>query len=155
MLTAQGLIADLPDCDPVLDRDSQLKVGDQAYVYTEIWPGFHRLIGFFDFGIFDKAFVDPEREAYLKRTYLKNFTVEGDGAWKSMRAGLRPVAFDDMPFIGPLTHYPNVFVNFGHGGKGTSLCFATAEILAEIVNNDKKRWGSETYRLTASQRALI
>lgn len=32
--------------------------------------------------------------------------------------GLRPCTPDDMPLVGPLKKYSNVFLNTGHGGRG-------------------------------------
>ena len=44
---------------------------------------------------------------------------------------------DDVSIIGPLKFYPNVFLNAGHGGRGTTNGLATAKLVAEQINEGK------------------
>jgi D-amino-acid dehydrogenase len=48
-------------------------------------------------------------------------------------AGLRPVASDGLPLIGPTPGDPHVFVATGHGMLGMTLAPATAALLAPLV----------------------
>jgi D-amino-acid dehydrogenase len=50
---------------------------------------------------------------------------------------LRPVPPDDVPVFGPLKFYPNVFLNAGHSGRGTTLGLATSKIVADLINEGK------------------
>ena len=47
---------------------------------------------------------------------------------------MRPVSVDDMPIIGKFPGLENVYINSGHGGKGTLESFASAEMISQIVS---------------------
>jgi glycine/D-amino acid oxidase-like deaminating enzyme len=71
------------------------------------------------------------------REVLPGLTWEAEGpVW----AGVRPMAPDSLPIVGPLPVTPlrdsgpsNVYLNCGHGANGWTMCCATAAILAGIV----------------------
>ena len=42
------------------------------------------------------------------------------------------MSFDDLPIIGPMSHFPNVILNLGYG-KNTLLCFGGAKIVEDII----------------------
>lgn len=52
-------------------------------------------------------------------------------------AGLRPGTFDGFPYIGPLANYNNVFVAVGHFKAGLHLSPATAEVIADLIEQKK------------------
>jgi D-amino-acid dehydrogenase len=55
----------------------------------------------------------------------------------------RPVTPDGSPIIGRITGFPNIFVNAGHGTKGTTYSLGSATILADIIENGneaEERW---------------
>jgi len=41
---------------------------------------------------------------------------------KEVLTGLSP---DDLPLVGSLKHFPNVYVNIGHNAKASTLAFVT------------------------------
>jgi len=135
MISGQGYSVDLPDHDPRLDTNTHVKLGDRGYAYAEIRPGKHRIVAFSDFGCHDEAFIDPERVDHLKQIYEEDFKVVSTetGAnkdnWRNLRTCLRPQSVDDLPMLGPMSYFPNVILNAGHGGHGTSYCFACAKIV--------------------------
>jgi hypothetical protein len=45
----------------------------------------------------------------------------------------RPMSPDDVPIVGPLPYYRNVYVNSGHGSKGWTLTHGSAKLLADII----------------------
>ena len=49
-----------------------------------------------------------------------------------LRTGLRPISPDEMPIIGPLRQFPNVFLNVGYGEQGTNA-FCGCKILEDII----------------------
>jgi glycine/D-amino acid oxidase-like deaminating enzyme len=51
---------------------------------------------------------------------------------ENVRTCLRPCAPDDMPIIGPLRKYPDIFVNSGLGGKAANS-FASGKLTAELI----------------------
>ena len=50
---------------------------------------------------------------------------------------MRPTTPDDMPIIGNLKFYPNVYVNGGHSGRGTTYGIATSKIVTEMIMDGK------------------
>jgi glycine oxidase len=48
-------------------------------------------------------------------------------------AGLRPGSPDELPFVGPLPGYDNVFVGAGHFRSGLQMSPATAAVLADLM----------------------
>jgi len=36
-----------------------------------------------------------------------------------------------------MKHYPNVFLNTGHGSKGTSTALATSKIVSELIETGR------------------
>lgn len=52
-------------------------------------------------------------------------------------AGLRPGVFDGMPYIGPLSRHPNVWIAAGHFRSGLHLSCATAECLVSMFKGEE------------------
>lgn len=48
-------------------------------------------------------------------------------------ACLRPTPPDDIPIIGSLRFYPNVYLNAGHSARGTTLGLATSKLTSELI----------------------
>jgi glycine/D-amino acid oxidase-like deaminating enzyme len=70
--------------------------------------------------------------------YLKDFVsmmlnIEDGGTAINLNTCLRPTASDDIPVIGSLKWYPNVFLNAGHSGRGTTLGLSTSKIICEMI----------------------
>jgi D-amino-acid dehydrogenase len=51
--------------------------------------------------------------------------------------GVRPASADGAPFIGPLTHSPQVLVASGHGMIGTAMAMGTADLIARYLRGDR------------------
>lgn len=47
--------------------------------------------------------------------------------------GLRPVSPDDVPYIGKIKKYENVYINTGAGSKGSTLALGAARLLIESM----------------------
>lgn len=47
--------------------------------------------------------------------------------------GLRPMAYDHLPYVGKHSRFPNVFVATGHFRSGLHLSPATAEVVCQLV----------------------
>jgi len=57
---------------------------------------------------------------------------------------LRPCTPDDLPLIGNLQKYPNVFLNGGHGGRGTTHGLATSFLVSELLMNPSSELREKT-----------
>jgi D-amino-acid dehydrogenase len=64
--------------------------------------------------------------------YLRWRPTDVELAW----AGLRPLAPDGLPVIGPVPGYEGLFVSTGHGMAGVTLAAASAALLAPWVLDD-------------------
>lgn len=124
---------DLPDYDKSIDQDLHVKIGDKGYAYAQLSPGKHRIVSLMDFGCHQEAFIDPERANHVKSNYYNDFYITPSDPnqpdVKNLRTCLRPQSCDDLPIIGQLSYYPNVVLNAGHGGHGTSISFACAKMV--------------------------
>jgi len=47
---------------------------------------------------------------------------------------LRPVSPDDVPFIGRIKKFKNLFINAGYVSKGTTFALGSARLLLDIMN---------------------
>ena len=54
-------------------------------------------------------------------------------SYEHLSTCLRPTPPDDIPIIGKLKYYPNVYLNAGHAGRGTTLGLGTSKIVAEMI----------------------
>ena len=62
----------------------------------------------------------------------------GDADLNWALAGLRPGSADDVPVIGPLPEYGNVYVASGHFRNGILLCLATGEAIAGMLDGNQQ-----------------
>ena len=62
----------------------------------------------------------------------------GDAGLSWALAGLRPGSADDVPVIGPLPEYDNVYVASGHFRNGILLCLATGEAIAGMLDGNQQ-----------------
>lgn len=52
----------------------------------------------------------------------------------TVRNCYRPITPDDIPIISPVPTFNNVFITAGHGSKGMTYCFGSAEIMYQIIS---------------------
>ena len=63
---------------------------------------------------------------------------------------------DDLPIIGPMAYYPNVLINSGHGGNGSSYSLSCGKIIQEIIEDNPERYFSEhVYSKCSTRRCFI
>lgn len=74
-----------------------------------------------------------ELKAWAKSLLGDQLSSEPIRTW----AGLRPGVFDGMPYIGPLSRHPNVWIAAGHFRSGLHLSCATAECLVALLKGEK------------------
>ena len=53
-------------------------------------------------------------------------------------AGVMGVSPDDLPVVGKTAKYSNLYLNTGHGFRGTNYSLTTAKLLADIMNGVEK-----------------
>lgn len=47
----------------------------------------------------------------------------------NLKAILEGISPDDLPIIGSLKHYPNVYLNVGHGSRASTLSFYSGHLI--------------------------
>ena len=128
----------MPDYAEDKNADLHLKLADKGYAYAQLGPGKHRIVSLMDFGIHEEAFLDKDRVAHVLKNYQNDFKITSHESdlFKNMRSCLRPQSVDDLPVIGPMSHFPNVILNLGHGGHGTSIGFACGKLVEGMVEGN-------------------
>ena len=132
----KGYSFDMPTKVPFHDVHFQFK--SEAFVATYLKEGVWRVAAFGDVAGQDKSF-DPRRVRYLKNMVADLMDPSEAHSYVNLNTCLRPTPPDDVPIIGPLKLYPNVFLNAGHAGRGTTLGLGTSKLLAELLMEGKSR----------------
>ena len=80
---------------------------------------------------------DPARMDYLLKIMRNHFSDEVIATHFNWRNCMRPVSPDDIPLLGPLYNYPNVYVNGGHGGKGSTFPLSSGHYIAQLIGKGR------------------
>lgn len=76
--------------------------------------------------------------------------------YRNLRTCLRPQGHDDLPVLGPMSYYPNVYLNLNHGGHGTSISMACGKIVQEMIEGvDKSHFDQKIIEACHAKRALV
>jgi glycine oxidase len=62
-----------------------------------------------------------------------------DASFADVRTGLRPMAADELPIVGPASTMPHLFLATGHYRNGVLLAPLTASMLADLVLEGQER----------------
>ncbi|KRP63268.1 D-amino acid dehydrogenase [Pseudomonas trivialis] len=104
---------------------------DRKIVYARIGEQL-RIAAMVDIVGFD-ASLEPKRLALMKRQALETLPLAGDYAHAVEWAGMRPATPTGVPLIGASV-YRNLWLNLGHGALGFTLASGSAQLLAELIN---------------------
>ena len=108
-------------------------VDDELHAAVTPLGGAIRVAGTAEFAGYDLA-LRPERVGNLVRLAQKLLPRAGlDPAKARPWCGLRPMAADGVPIIGP-TPISNLWVNTGHGHLGWTLAAGSAQLLADLLD---------------------
>ena len=81
---------------------------------------------------FEEGF-DQRRVRNLVSLVCKVFDSKEPLQQQNLNAFFRMCSPDDLPVLGPLKHYPNVFINSGHGGRTAAISLASSKLVSEIL----------------------
>ena len=56
-----------------------------------------------------------------------------------------PLSPDDFPIIGQASKFKNLYLNFGHGFRGTAYSMPSAKLLFQIMTGDGKTCFDEKF----------
>ena len=52
---------------------------------------------------------------------------------QKLKPFLRGQSPDDLPIVGPLKYYPNIYINAGHGRRGPAISIACSKLIGEVM----------------------
>ncbi|NOT65034.1 MAG: D-amino acid dehydrogenase [Methylotenera sp.] len=93
--------------------------------------------------------LNPRRRETLEMVLNGLFPNGGDVSKALFWTGLRPMTPDGTPIIGQASSaYNNVWLNTGHGTLGWTMACGSAQVLADLVANEKPAIQSEDFAIT-------
>lgn len=134
VIPVKGYSFDMPTDTPSHGLHLQFK--SEAFVATNYKEGIWRVAAFGDISGQDKSF-DPRRVRYLKNLVADLMDSKEVHNYINLSTCLRPTPPDDIPIVGNLKFYPNVYLNAGHAGRGTTLGLGTSKLVAELLMEGK------------------
>ena len=106
--------------------------------YRDTQPASVRVTGIRDLDGFNTLMREDRLFALMRvaRSFVgTDFDAQTDTtAW----AGVMSMSPDDFPMVGPLAKYDNLFINVGHGFRGTNWSMTTAKLLSEVMTGDSE-----------------
>jgi D-amino-acid dehydrogenase len=123
------------DCEPGIGKPPLLQsacVLGERMVFCTPMDGFVRFAGTLEFSGVNDRIRRPrlEKLSSAARLYLNSME---DAVIRSEWCGLRPCLFDGLPAVGPIRHYPGLFMATGHAMMGLTLGPVTGKLMAEYV----------------------
>lgn len=73
---------------------------------------------------------------FITKNIKQSFSNYGDINNSEYWQGLRPFRPNSLPLICPVSKYPNLLLNMGHGSLGLTLAAGSAKIISNIVNKN-------------------
>jgi D-amino-acid dehydrogenase len=116
---------------------------DSPFFYISKLPRGYRLAYFVEFTSKDDYYMDPKKVEIMEKIFRDK--IGGEISFREHWVCHRPVSSDDLPIIGKLPNYENVYLNTGHGSRGSILAFGSAELVSHLIMNKKAMVPSEEY----------
>lgn len=124
---------------------SHTLVDDQTKSYVSPLKGKYLISGGSDLG-FDVNQIQDERVQYFvnaTKSKIGEFDSENLEVWSKLRG----LSADDVPIIGTIGRYDNVYVNTGYGNKGLTLALGSGKVLSEMIDGRVKKNVEEDYSI--------
>ena len=134
VIPIKGYSFNMPTDTPSHGYHFQFK--SEAFVATNYKQGVWRVAAFGDLSGQDKS-PDPRRVLHLKTLVTELMDKSEVYNCVNLNTCLRPTPPDDIPIVGQLKSYPNVYLNAGHAGRGTTLGLATSKLVSELLMDGK------------------
>ena len=114
---------------PVIFEDSGIAV-------TQHDKNTLRLTGFFELVDFKKTFANSRKE-WLFNTTKKHLTKYDKLRYVSEGVGYRPCTPDQLPVIGMVPNYENLYIAAGHCRLGVTLAAGTGNMIRSLISGAK------------------
>jgi glycine/D-amino acid oxidase-like deaminating enzyme len=99
---------------------------------TPIRENIYRVSSFYEFTDVNTHEVNPTKISFLQDRVSKVFNIK-DAEFSDFWSCKRPVSSDDLPIISEFPGLSNVFINSGHGSRGSIFCLSSAELISYLV----------------------
>ena len=112
-------------------------VDDKTGVFISKFKGKYFISGGNDMGS-STDFIQDKQVQYLVKAARKKvgeFDSTNIDVWSNIRA----LSADDVPILGPIPNYGNVYLNTGHGNKGLTLALGSGKVLSDIIDGRVKK----------------
>lgn len=129
---------------PSLVPQRPMVLKDRSVCVT-VWDSGFRLGSTMEFSGYDQTLNRTRLDA-LERG-AREFLHEPTGAQVQERwYGWRPMTYDDLPLLGAVPQQPHVWLAAGHGMLGISMSAATAQLMADLINQHPPALDPAPYR---------
>ena len=115
---------------------THLMMHEQGLMACFLKPGLMRMSLFGDLAGASLD-CDNRRLRMARNTVCISLNKEEGLMAQNIKAVLRACSPDDLPVIGPLKTHPNLYLNSGHGGRGSALSLASSKLVAELLQDGK------------------
>lgn len=131
------------NADMKIDTKHTLCFNDKPFFYVSKLPKGYRLVYYVEFTSQDDYYMDPKKVSIMENIFRDKMGCEME--FRDHWVAHRPVSSDDLPIIGKLPSYENVYLNTGHGSKGSILAFGSGELVSHLILNKKAMVPSDEY----------
>mgnify|MGYP002152218795 CR=1 FL=1 len=115
-----------------LDLQRPIHYGGEFPLYFIPLKDGVRYSAFVEFTTLEDNQIEESKKT-LMESKAKSTTGVENLEFKNYWTGFRPVSSDDMPIIGKFPQLDNVYINSGHGTRGSIMLFSSAELLVQIL----------------------
>ena len=129
----KGYSLSLPVTDLGTVPETNVTDYERKIVYTRLDQQL-RVAAMVDIGS-DNTQLDAGRIASLRQQAQASFPAAGNFQQAKAWAGLRPATPEGTPIIGA-SSINNLWLNIGHGSLGFTLACGSAQVLANLINNE-------------------
>ncbi len=105
---------------------------EEARLAVTPFDGGYRFAGTMELSGVNERLVS-DRIAAIRHSAQRYLTLEAEALTGIEWVGMRPLAPDGLPVMGPIPGRPNVFVATGHGMLGVTTALTTARLMSELI----------------------
>jgi D-amino-acid dehydrogenase len=131
VIPARGIVITFDPGGSMLIRQSAL-LEDYGVVVAQYGPNNLTATGFFELRGFDRRF-DDSRKKWLLNILEHHFVAYEELRYIAEGVGFRPCTPDQIPIIGRVPGYSNLFIATGHCRLGMTLASGTGHLIASMI----------------------
>lgn len=131
VIPARGIVITFDPGGSMLIRQSAL-LEDYGIVVAQYGPNNLAATGFFELKGFDRRFSDS-RKKWLLNVLEEHFVAYKELRYVAACVGFRPCTPDQIPIIGKIPGYKNLFIATGHCRLGVTLASGTGYLIKSMI----------------------